>query len=140
MVGAELGYRYVDSPIIAQEPGEGPPHRVEEYVPTTWPGARLPHVWIKAGEPVHDRIGDGYTLLRLGSASADAEPLARAFAAIGAPFGVLDIREGTAREVYGFDYLLVRPDLHVVWRGNSPPDDPQKLARRVTGHETTITN
>ena len=137
VVGAELGYRYVDSPIIVREPGEGPPHRVEEYVPTTWPGARLPHVWIKAGEPVHDRIGDGYTLLRLGSASADAEPLARAFAAIGAPFEVLDIREGTAREVYGFDYLLLRPDLHVVWRGNSPPDDPERLARMVTGHETT---
>ena len=97
VVGAELGYRYVDSPIIAREPGEGPPHRVEEYVPTTWPGARLPHVWIKAGEPVHDRIADGYTLLRLGSAQADAAPLKRAFAALGAPFEVLDIREGSAR-------------------------------------------
>ena len=140
VVGAELGYRYVDLPIIAQEPGEGPPHRVEEYVPTTWPGARLPHVWIRPGEPVHDRLPDGYTLLRLGKAQADAAPLARAFAALGAPFGVLDIREGTARAVYGFDYLLVRPDLHVVWRGNSPPDDPERLARMVTGHETTTTN
>jgi hypothetical protein len=36
--------------------------------------------------------------------------------------------------VYGFDYLLVRPDLHVVWRGNVLPDDPDKIARIVTGH------
>src|SRR5215467_4124138 len=26
MIGAELGYRYVGSPLIADEPGEGPPH------------------------------------------------------------------------------------------------------------------
>jgi len=33
---------------------------------------------------------------------------------------------------------LVRPDLHVVWRGNSPPDDPEKvctlLQRFATQH------
>src|SRR6516162_2359355 len=42
MLGAELGYRYVDSPLIAAEPGEGPPHEFMEYVPSTWPGVRLP--------------------------------------------------------------------------------------------------
>jgi 2-polyprenyl-6-methoxyphenol hydroxylase-like FAD-dependent oxidoreductase len=44
MIGAELGYRYVDSPIICNIPG-GPEHLFREYHPTTWPGARLPHVW-----------------------------------------------------------------------------------------------
>jgi hypothetical protein len=38
------------------------------------------------------------------------------------------------RSVYGFDYLLVRPDLHVVWRGNALPADADKVARIVTGH------
>ena len=45
MIGAELGYRYVDSPIIDNIPG-GPEHLFREYHPTTWPGARLPHVWM----------------------------------------------------------------------------------------------
>jgi hypothetical protein len=36
--------------------------------------------------------------------------------------------------VYGFDLILLRPDLHVVWRGNAPPDDPAALAAKVTGH------
>ena len=31
---------------------------------------------------LHDRIGDGYTLLRLGGAQADAAALAQAFAAL----------------------------------------------------------
>ena len=74
MIGAELGYRYVGSPIVVDEPG-GPEHLFREYVPTTWPGARLPHVWLGDGTPVHDRIGDGYTLLRLGRTAADSSGL-----------------------------------------------------------------
>ena len=134
VIGAELGYRYAGSPVIVDEPG-GPEPTIEEYVPTSWPGARLPHVWLKPGElSVHDRIKDGYTLLHFGSGGADASGLQKAFGAVGAPFSVLDLDGEAARRVYGFDYLLVRPDLHVVWRGNALPDDPDKIARIVTGH------
>ena len=104
-----------------------------KYVPTTWPGARLPHLWLDDGTALHDRIGEGYTLLRLAGAKADSAPLARAFAAYGAPFTVLDIGEERARDIYGYDLLLLRPDLHVVWRGNRL-DDPAKLAAMATGH------
>src|SRR5215213_1360269 len=45
MTGAELGYRYEASPLIADEPG-GPEHNFMEYTPTTWPGTRLPHAWL----------------------------------------------------------------------------------------------
>ncbi len=136
VVGAELGYRYEDSAAICNELG-GPPHNHEAYEPTSWPGARLPHVWIEPGRvSVHDRIPDGYTLLRTGGDKADASPLAKAFAGIGAPFHVLDLEATNARAVYGFDYLLVRPDLHVVWRGNALPADPARVACTVTGHET----
>src|SRR5207253_3835468 len=37
MIGAELGYRYVDSPIVCDIPG-GPEHRFRVYEPSTWPG------------------------------------------------------------------------------------------------------
>ena len=134
VVGAELGYRYVDSPIICREPGAGPPHEIERYVPTTWPGARLPHVWLEPGLSIHDCIGDGYTLLRLGKGRADASALDAAFTTIGAPFAVLDVEPGAPRDVYGFDYILVRPDLHIVWRGNRLPEGTHALARVVTGH------
>ena len=103
------------------------------YVPSTWPGARLPHVWLADGSALHDRIGEGYTLLRLAGTEADSAPLARAFAAYGAPFNVLDIGGSGPRDIYGYDLLLLRPDLHVVWRGNSLPD-ATKLAARATGH------
>jgi hypothetical protein len=133
MVGAELGYRYRNSPVIWPEAGEGPPDDFMKYVPTSWPGARLPHVWLADGSALHDRIGNGYTLLRLAGAPADTTLLARAFARYRAPFTALDVADAGPRDIYGYDLLLLRPDLHVVWRGNHLPD-AAKLAAVATGH------
>jgi len=134
VLGAELGYRYAGSPVICDEPG-GPQPNIEVYEPTTWPGARLPHVWIEPGKlSVHDRIGDGFTLLRLGREKADAAGLQEALAAFGASLTLLDTDSDTVRRVYGYDYLLTRPDLHVVWRGNVLPSNADSVARVITGH------
>ena len=133
MIGAELGYRYVGSPIIREEPG-GPEHLFREYVPTTWPGARLPHVWLDGHVALQDRLGPGYTLLRLGATGEDASALQRSFAAYDAPFDVLDVADDAARDVYGYDLILLRPDLHIVWRGNRLPIEPDGLAAIATGH------
>jgi 2-polyprenyl-6-methoxyphenol hydroxylase-like FAD-dependent oxidoreductase len=133
MIGAELGYRYVDSPIICNVPG-GPEHLFREYQPTTWPGARLPHVWLDDGTPMQDRIGDGYTILKLGRTKADASALERAIRSRGAPVTVLDAPDRIARDIYGYDLILLRPDLHVVWRGNAAPEDAAEVAAIATGH------
>jgi len=132
MIGAELSYRYAGSPILCEEP-DGPEHQFREYLPTTWPGARLPHVWVEPGRSVHDLMGDGYTLLRLGRTRADTTGLETAMRARGAPFEVTAIDAGVPRDVYGYDLILLRPDLHVVWRGNRPPDDPARVAAVATG-------
>ena len=134
MIGAELGYRYVDSPIVCAVPG-GPEHRFRVYEPSTWPGARLPHVWLADGTPMQDHIPyEGYTLLRLGGTNADTSALEKALRALGAPLAVLDMPDDAPRQVYGHDLLLLRPDLHVVWRGNRPPEDPGNVAATVTGY------
>lgn len=133
MIGAELGYRYVDSPIICNIPG-GPEHLFREYQPTTWPGARLPHVWLDDGTPMQDRVPDGYTILKLGRTKADLSGLERAIRARGAPVIVLDVPDRIARDIYGHDLILLRPDLHVVWRGNAAPEDAAEVAAIATGH------
>jgi 2-polyprenyl-6-methoxyphenol hydroxylase-like FAD-dependent oxidoreductase len=133
MIGAELGYRYVDSPVICNVPG-GPEHLFRDYQPTTWPGARLPHVWCNDGTAMQDRIPEGFTVLKLGGTRADAAALQRAIAARGAPVAVLDVPDRIVREVYGYDLILLRPDLHVVWRGNAAPDDAAEVAAIATGH------
>ena len=130
MIGAELGYRYQDSPLIANEPG-GPDDPLRKYEPTTWPGARLPHVWLEGHRAIQDRIGRGYTLLRLGGSKQEIHSLKKAMKA---PFEVLDIPDAVARELYGYDLILLRPDLHIAWRDNHMHPDPQRLAALVTGH------
>jgi 2-polyprenyl-6-methoxyphenol hydroxylase-like FAD-dependent oxidoreductase len=136
MIGAELGYRYIGSPLIANEPGEGPTFDFMRYLPTTWPGARLPHLWLSDGTAIADRIGygHGYSLLRLGGNRADTGALTHAFAAIGAPLQVFDIADAHARDLYGCDLLLLRPDMHIVWRGQTAPPHPDRLAALATGH------
>jgi hypothetical protein len=133
MIGAELGYRYVDSPIICEVPG-GPEHLFRDYQPTTWPGARLPHVWLDDGTAMQDRIADGYTILKLGRSKADISGLERAIRAYGAPVQVLEIPDQIARDIYEYDLLLLRPDMHVAWRGHEPPEDAAEVAAIATGH------
>ncbi|HWL05566.1 MAG TPA: 2-polyprenyl-6-methoxyphenol hydroxylase, partial [Xanthobacteraceae bacterium] len=101
-----------------------------------WPGARLPHVWLEDGRAVQDIIGydHGFTLLRLGGSDVSADGLATAFGEIGAPFRVLDLPGDRAREVYGCDLLLLRPDMHIVWRGNRLTEQQDGLARMAAGY------
>ena len=131
--GIEAGYRYTDSPIVWPEPGDGPDPDNPCYIPTTWPGARLPHVWLSDGAALHDRLGPGYTLLRLGGTQADTSSLERSFREMHAPLEVLDVASERPRDIYQFDLLLVRPDLHVVWRGNRLPPDAAKITLVATG-------
>ncbi|WP_114964448.1 FAD-dependent monooxygenase [Alkalilacustris brevis] len=133
MIGAELGYRYVSSPVIWDEPG-GPEQLFRVYDPTAWTGVRLPHVWLKPGESINDTIGQTYAILRFGQNSEPVDALVNALKKIGAPVRVMDFPDSRLRELYGCDYFLVRPDLHIVWRGNALPRDPQKLAAVATGH------
>jgi hypothetical protein len=133
ILGIEAGYRYVGSPVIWPESGDAPDPDNPRYVPTTWPGARLPHVWLEGGAALHDRLGPGYTLLRLGGTRADTSHIERAVRTTGAPLEVLAVNDQPARDIYGFDLLLVRPDLHVVWRGNQAPEDAEAVARVATG-------
>ncbi len=134
MTGAELGYRYVDSPIIDDVPG-GPEHVFREYRPTAWPGARLPHLWLDDGSAVQDHIPfEGYTLLRLGGTAADTSRLEAAIKARGATCTVLEMPDQKARDIYERDLILLRPDMHIVWRGNAPPEDAAQLAATATGH------
>ena len=133
MIGAELGYRYVDSPIIDNIPG-GPEHSFREYTPTTWPGARLPHLWLKDGTPIQDHIPtEGYTVIRL-NPTHDIDPLINAFRARAVAIKLLDLNEPIGRNIYERDLLLLRPDMHVVWRDNKPPADAEQLAALATGH------
>jgi hypothetical protein len=133
MIGAELGYRYVDSPCIDNIPG-GPEHRVGEYHPNVWPGSRLPHCWLDDGTALQDLLPETYVLLILGSKSLDTSKLRESYEAIGAPVNELRIESNRIRDLYGFDLLVLRPDMQVVWGGTVVPQNAKEIASISTGH------
>jgi hypothetical protein len=52
---------------------------------------------------------------------------------------LLDVDADGAAALYPHKLLLSRPDQHVAWRGDRPPDDPLALIDRVRGAFVTVT-
>lgn len=118
--GVEFGYRYAQSPVIVHEAGEAPPWTPLRYVPSTWPGARVPSFYLQDGSALFDRLGREFTLVDFTGAG---EPLAAIGRARGAPVTYLRIREPGVRAAWERDLVLVRPDHHVAWRSDAVPSD-----------------
>jgi 2-polyprenyl-6-methoxyphenol hydroxylase-like FAD-dependent oxidoreductase len=138
MVGIEAGHLYAGSPLIADEPGNVAEWETSRYEPHARPGVRIPHMWLKDGRALQDVLGDDYTLLDL-RGDCDAGLLVAAFRALGAPLDVLHLDEARVRSVYGASVFLLRPDLHIAWRGDGPPPDPAGLAALATGRHRIST-
>ncbi|HTV27441.1 MAG TPA: FAD-dependent monooxygenase, partial [Xanthobacteraceae bacterium] len=128
-VGVQIGGRYDGSPIIVAD-GEPPPEvfpdTYDVYVPTSLPGGRAPHLWLDdnrgMGSSLFDRLGRGFTLLRLNSPT-DTNALEQAASARRIPLTILDVSLPEARTLYGCDLALIRPDQYIAWRGDRLPDD-----------------
>jgi hypothetical protein len=108
------------------------------YKPTTWPGARLPHVWLDDGTAMQDLIpAEGFTILKTGDSKVDVSKLDAEMAVYGAPVNTIEVTDHAARDVYGFDLILLRPDLHIVWRGNDI-SNAAEIAAVATGHAPAV--
>ncbi|MEZ5652842.1 MAG: FAD-dependent monooxygenase [Burkholderiaceae bacterium] len=129
--GLNYGYFYTGSPIIAYDDGQAPAYSMDEYSPSTVPGCRLPDPWLGDGEPILDRLGAGYTVLRY-DRDIDLDQGLRASSMYDLPISALDV-ERAAPE--GWPLLIVRPDLHIVWRGKRLPGQGDRLWRILAGRD-----
>ncbi|HEX6770125.1 MAG TPA: FAD-dependent monooxygenase, partial [Candidatus Binatia bacterium] len=129
--GIELGYRYENSPICIADGTPAPELDHGLYVPSTWPGARAPHAWLKDGHSTLDLFGKGFVLLNLSGANTSS--LTARAKQVGLPLEVVNLNEPKVREIYERDLVLVRPDGHVAWRGDSVPDNPSAIFDKVRG-------
>lgn len=112
-LGLVLGYSYNQ---LATERGTEI-SVVQDYVPSTLPGGRLPHAWIGPNKALYDDLGRGFTLLY--PADADNEEVARFAKCVregGTPLKLVAApRRPPFREN---EFLIVRPDQHIAWRGH----------------------
>jgi 2-polyprenyl-6-methoxyphenol hydroxylase-like FAD-dependent oxidoreductase len=124
--GITFGGRYDGSPAIVPDGTEPPPDTANAYVPTACPGGRPPHLWLADGRSLYDCFGFEWTLLRLGAADGAG------FMKSGLSLTIFDLKTAEARELYGADLVLIRPDQIVAWRGNSDRG-AQDIIRKICG-------
>lgn len=130
--GLNFGYFYDASPIVAYDGASAPGYTMGEFTPSTVPGCRAPHVWLADGRSLYDALGPDYTLLRFDPA-LDVSALQAVAAARGLPLTVLDVTARDGAEVYDHKLVLVRPDLHIAWRGDAVPADSGPLTDLLRG-------
>jgi 2-polyprenyl-6-methoxyphenol hydroxylase-like FAD-dependent oxidoreductase len=119
-VGVHLGYIYHPSPIVVPDGSAPPQDDTFGYRPTAFPGSRAPHIWLQPERSTLDLFGDGFTLLNFTGQPTQA--LEAAAAQRGVPLVLHHIEHAEARALYGKPLVLVRPDGHVAWRGDSTVD------------------
>ncbi len=130
-LGVVLGYRYVDSPIIADDLNGTQWERGHDYVPSAEPGCLAPHRWLADGSSLYDHFGQGFTMLLLDpSAKAAAVRAEEQAARLNIPLKTVEIDDPDVVALYGAPLVLIRPDQHVAWRGDAT--DPNLFAH-VTG-------
>ena len=130
--GLNFGYFYEGSPIVAYDGEAAPRYTMYDFTPSTVPGCRVPHVWLRDGRSLYDALGPWFTVLRF-DRSASVASLVDAAAHRGVPLAVLDVDAEGADALYPHKLLLARPDQHVAWRGDAVPDNPLVLVDRVRG-------
>jgi 2-polyprenyl-6-methoxyphenol hydroxylase-like FAD-dependent oxidoreductase len=131
--GLVLGYRYEPSPIIVPDGTTPLVESVSHYTPTARPGSRAPHAWLNDGHSTLDLFGDGYVLLAFDGAADEASPIVAAARSRGVPLELVPIADPAIAKLYERRLVLVRPDGHVCWRADAPPDDTLALVDRVRG-------
>lgn len=142
-LGLDLGFIYQDGAVVAEAGCVPQPiDPIIDYQPATWPGARLPHFWIRRDGvmlSIHDVIADdSMTLLvkpEARRAWLDAVhsvhihgPLSVRCLAIGSgPDADCEDSQRAWADFSGTDdsgAVLVRPDRHVAWRSRTLPHNP----------------
>lgn len=140
-LGTILGDRYTDSPTVQQLPGQAAaPRDFLNYVPSSAPGGRAPHVWLHDGSSLFDHFGAGFTLLALPGASEAALHAATQDAVrLQVPFKVLRLDNPAVRSLYSQALTLIRPDQHIAWGGAEwPTQDNCDVLAIATGQASQV--
>ena len=130
--GLNFGYFYAGSPIIAYDGDAHPTYTMYEFTQSSVPGCRAPHLWLDGRRSLYDMLGPGYTLLRF-DPTIGVSSVVEACSRRRVPLTILDVYAPDSLALYDRKLVLVRPDQHVAWRGNTEPVDPTTLVDLLRG-------
>lgn len=130
--GLNFGYFYDASPVIAYDDEQPPAYTMGGFTSSTVPGCRAPHFWLDDGRSLYDALGVDFSLLRFDS-NVQVDALVEAAARRNVPLVVIDAKATSRGAAYRHKLVLVRPDQHVAWRGDSLPENTLDLIDHVRG-------
>ena len=130
--GVTFGERYDASPLVFSDPADIPPDSANEYIPSSNPGGRLPHVWLDEATSLFDELNFEWTVVCTERRSAEAERLAAEGRAAGLSVEVVVVAAQQWSELTGDRLLVVRPDQMIAWRGMAAVN-PNEIWERVAG-------
>ena len=130
--GVTFGGRYDGSPAIISDGTTPPGDAANVYTPSACPGGRPPHLWLDGDVSLFDRFGFGWTLLQLGSDNGFAAGMAAAAQKLRTNLTKVSLASEQSRDLYAADYILIRPDHIVAWRGSG--GDAAGILRRLLGY------
>jgi FAD-dependent monooxygenase len=138
--GIELDSRY-KSAVIFQDGTKEPEWEFKKYFPSTLPGSRAPHVFLKDGKTsILDTYGPEFTLVTFtsGEEAASTEVFVNAAKEMKMELKTVVLRnEEHAHKIWGSNLILIRADGHVAWRSQEVPDREavKDILQVVTGQK-----
>lgn len=99
-------------------------------------GHHLAPAMLSNGRNVFEVLGDGFTLIALGTDSTETQVLIDAAATAGVPLNVIQEKAGSEADRYEAHWILVRPDQFVAWVSEEPTINPtlaHELFKRLRG-------
>lgn len=124
-LGIEMGFRHRSSVIVPDAAADGaePAWSPSHYTPTTWPGSRTPHVFLNDGTPIFDLFHPtDWTLVTFQETGNAAQYILAGAEEMNVSIKHLNlVGESLAAKLWERKMVLVRPDQHVAWRGDSLP-------------------
>ncbi len=129
-LGLDIGYIYQQGAVVSdgrEKPSPDDP--VSQYIPSTYPGARLPHCWIGTnGEKRSSLDNLCYTQFSLYIAKDQVTDIDR----LAVPgVGIVDTSDFPHQLFPPNRALLVRPDGHIAWRATVQQCDATQLKRTI---------
>lgn len=121
--GVTFDERYDQSQVIWYDPEAGEPWAPDVYTDDPRPGHRAPNGLVDTyGGTLYDRIGSGFALVSLGEDRLLENAFADEARARRITLSVVHLHDVPVGEAYrGAGYVLIRPDQHVAWRGETLP-------------------
>ncbi len=121
------GSSVIDGPVDGVSSAHGE-HRFEARA-----GHHLAPLTLSSGKNIFEEIGNDFCLIGLDGDDDVIDDIQSSANRLQIPLKVICDNQNGQRDSYATRYILVRPDHYIVWKGDTAPQNIEKLLSKVAG-------